>query len=177
MCKATSEALAEPTWLIYWNDALVLAISLETLNTVQTMTPAQRKRGKKMVNTLKLQLYDLIWPLKSRVPKLNTVHILQLHSEVPHLLADVEFHMSLSRRSTRWNLRSKCEVNIPAIISQHNFALPYFKKGTPSGWLFWCVVQFAGWRLYTLLLDFQKRCPMKFTLSKHILLYEQKTPV
>lgn len=60
MCKATSEALAEPIWLIYWNDALVLTISLETLNMVQTMTPAQRERGKKMVNTLKLQLCDLI---------------------------------------------------------------------------------------------------------------------
>lgn len=52
--------LAEPTWPIYWNDTLVLAISLETLNMVQTMTPAQRKRGKKMINTLKLELCNLI---------------------------------------------------------------------------------------------------------------------
>lgn len=58
--QATSETLAEPTWLVYWNDTLVLAISLETLNIVQTVTPAQRKKGKKMVNTLKLELCNLI---------------------------------------------------------------------------------------------------------------------
>lgn len=63
--QATSEALAEPTSLVYWNDTLVLAISLETLNMVQTMTPAQRKKGKKMANTLKLELCHLIQPLKS----------------------------------------------------------------------------------------------------------------
>lgn len=65
--QATSEALAEPTWLVYWNDTLMLAISLETLNMVQTVTPAQRKKGKKMVNTLKLELYNVIFPLKSGV--------------------------------------------------------------------------------------------------------------
>lgn len=63
------------------------------------------------------------------------MHILQLHNEVPHLLAGLEFHMSVSHR----NLRSKCEVNTPAVISQHHFTLSSVKKGTPSGWLFWCV--------------------------------------
>lgn len=67
------------------------------------------------------------------------MHILQPRSEVPHLLADLEFHMSLSLRSTRRNLRSKCEVNTPAMISQHHFTLPSFKKGTHLRWIFWFV--------------------------------------
>lgn len=58
--QATSKALAEPSWLLCWNDTFVLEISLETLNMVQTVTPAQRKKGKKMVNTLKLELCNLI---------------------------------------------------------------------------------------------------------------------
>lgn len=37
-------------------------------------------------------------PATSTRWKLNTVHILQLHSEVPQLLADLEFHMNLSYR-------------------------------------------------------------------------------
>lgn len=63
------------------------------------MAPAQRKKSKKTINTLKLGLlWNLVLAFKIRSLKLNSVHVLQLRSKVPQLLADLEFHMNLSHR-------------------------------------------------------------------------------
>ena len=121
------------------NDILVLEISPETLNMVQTMAPAQRKKSKKTVNTLKLGVVrNLVLAFKIRSLNLSTVHILQLHSKVPQLLADLEFHTNLSHRGREKeaDLRSRCEANTLVRISQHHFAFPAFKKCMPSGSLF-----------------------------------------
>lgn len=109
------------------------------------MAPAQRKKSKKMVNTLKLGiLQKLILALKIRTLKLNTVHILQLHSEVPQLLAIWNFTGICHTGAERRNLRSRCKANTSVRISQHHFAFPSFKKSMPSGSLFWCVHLLLG---------------------------------
>lgn len=176
--QAISEALVEPACLVYWNDILLLTISPETLNMVQTMVPAQRKKSKKTVNALKLGLlWNLVLAFKIRSLKPNTVHMLHLHSEVPQLLADLEFHMNLSQRGREKEFEEQMWSKYLGQDLTASFCISFFQEVHALRITILMCAPFAGWRVYPLLLDFQRRCPMKFTPSKHTLLYRWETMV
>lgn len=81
---------------------LLVLISPETVNIIQTMALAQRKKSIKILNILKIGLLqNFVLALKITTIKLNTVHILQPHRKIPQLLLALEFHMSLSHRGRK----------------------------------------------------------------------------